>query len=103
MRLTGQPRFSERKKEGPKQCLWLRRCCTPAPEGSTARMIAGLDKKLVRKWGRSGADIGEKPKEDVALRPLKPRIAGLGKKLVRQRAPRRQRMNLLEDSKRRGA
>ena len=63
----------------------MRRCCTPAPEGSTARTIAGLDKKLVRKWGRSGADIGGKPKEDVALRPLKPRIVGLGKKLVRQR------------------
>jgi hypothetical protein len=47
---------------------------------------------VVRERG-AGAElvIGGKPKEDVALRPSKPRVASLAKSLIRKRAPRRER------------
>ena len=88
-------------KEGPEQCLWLRRCCTPAPEGSTSRTIAGLDKKLVKK--RAPRRVrSSRPVQTLLDEELVVRLSGKGKKLVRQKAPRRQRRNL-EEFQQRGA
>src|SRR5215213_9803159 len=75
-------------EEGPEQCLWLRRCCTPAPEGSTVRTIAGLDKKLVRKRAPRRV-CSRRPVQTKLDEELTVRLSGKGKNLVRKRAPRR--------------
>src|SRR5215218_9693037 len=63
--------------------------------------IDSLDKDSIRE--SPSPCVQQTSCSNEARRGASRKVSGKGKKLVRQRAPRRQRMNLLEESKRRGA
>ena len=86
-------------EEGPERS-YAPCCGTPAFAGGTPR-IAPLDKNLIRKRAPRRV-CSSRPVQTRLDEELVVRLSGKAKKLVRQKAPRRQRRNL-EEFQRRGA